>query len=110
MRILLRIPTPNHITSAPAHGRGGAGKRITTCFPNIMFLSTNVAADSPSLNDIATMILGTESDGDLGSEDAAIFWPKAQQAIDALNELNIRCMMLTGNNKATAKWISCRGH
>lgn len=75
-----------------------------------MIRSTNVPADAPSLIDIAAMILGTELDRGLGSEEAAIFWPKAQQAIDALNELNIRCMMLTGNNKATAKWVSCRGH
>ncbi len=32
--------------------------------------------------------------------------PEAKQAIDALKALNIRCMMLTGDNKATAKWVS----
>ena len=30
----------------------------------------------------------------------------ARQAIDALKALNIRCMMLTGDNQATAKWVS----
>lgn len=75
-----------------------------------MFRSTNVPADIPSLVDIAAMILGTELDRGLGSEEAAIFWPKAKPAIDALNELNIRYMMLTGNNRAMAKRVSCRGH
>ncbi len=37
---------------------------------------------------------------------ADIVRPEAKQAIDALKSLNIRCMMLTGDNKATAKWVS----
>jgi Cu2+-exporting ATPase len=37
---------------------------------------------------------------------ADIVRPEARQAIDALKELKIRCMMLTGDNKATAKWVS----
>ena len=37
---------------------------------------------------------------------ADIIRPEAKQAIDALKELDIRCMMLTGDNKATAKWVS----
>ncbi|MHB1059962.1 MAG: copper-translocating P-type ATPase [Rhodanobacter sp.] len=37
---------------------------------------------------------------------ADIVRPEAKQAIDALKALGIRCMMLTGDNKATAKWVS----
>ncbi len=37
---------------------------------------------------------------------ADIVRPEAKQAIDALKALNIRCMMLTGDNQATAKWVS----
>ncbi len=37
---------------------------------------------------------------------ADIVRPEAKQAIKALKALNIRCMMLTGDNKATAKWVS----
>lgn len=37
---------------------------------------------------------------------ADIVRPEAKQAIDALKAMNIRCMMLTGDNKATAKWVS----
>ena len=37
---------------------------------------------------------------------ADIVRPEAKQAIDALKALDIRCMMLTGDNKATAKWVS----
>ena len=37
---------------------------------------------------------------------ADIVRPEAKQAIGALKALNIRCMMLTGDNKATAKWVS----
>ena len=37
---------------------------------------------------------------------ADIIRPEAKQAIDALKEMDIRCMMLTGDNKATAKWVS----
>jgi Cu2+-exporting ATPase len=37
---------------------------------------------------------------------ADIIRPEAKQAIDALKALDIRCMMLTGDNQATAKWVS----
>lgn len=37
---------------------------------------------------------------------ADIVRPEAKQAITALKALNIRCMMLTGDNKATAQWVS----
>jgi len=37
---------------------------------------------------------------------ADIVRPEAKQAIEALKALNIRCMMLTGDNQATAKWVS----
>ncbi|MFA5371749.1 MAG: copper-translocating P-type ATPase [Sideroxydans sp.] len=37
---------------------------------------------------------------------ADIVRPEAKQAIAALKSLNIRCMMLTGDNKATAQWVS----
>ena len=37
---------------------------------------------------------------------ADIVRPEARQAIDALKTMDIRCMMLTGDNKATAKWVS----
>jgi Cu2+-exporting ATPase len=37
---------------------------------------------------------------------ADIVRPEAKQAIDALKALDIRCMMLTGDNKATARWVS----
>ena len=37
---------------------------------------------------------------------ADIIRPEAKQAISALKALNIRCMMLTGDNKATAQWVS----
>lgn len=37
---------------------------------------------------------------------ADIVRPEAKQAIAALKGLGIRCMMLTGDNKATAKWVS----
>jgi len=37
---------------------------------------------------------------------ADIVRPEAKQAIEALKALNIRCLMLTGDNKATAGWVS----
>ena len=37
---------------------------------------------------------------------ADIIRSEAKQAIDALKVLGIRCMMLTGDNQATAKWVS----
>ncbi len=37
---------------------------------------------------------------------ADIIRPEAQQAIQALKSLKIRCIMLTGDNKATAKWVA----
>ncbi|NQU42997.1 HAD-IC family P-type ATPase, partial [bacterium] len=37
---------------------------------------------------------------------ADIVRPEAKQAIDALKALHVRCLMLTGDNKATAKWVA----
>lgn len=37
---------------------------------------------------------------------ADIIRPEAKQAITALKAMNIQCMMLTGDNKATAKWVA----
>lgn len=37
---------------------------------------------------------------------ADIIRPEAKQAIAALKALDIRCIMLTGDNEATAKWVS----
>lgn len=37
---------------------------------------------------------------------ADIVRPEAKQAIAALKAMDIRCMMLTGDNEATAKWVS----
>ena len=37
---------------------------------------------------------------------ADIIRPESKQAIAELKTMNIRCMMLTGDNKATAKWVS----
>lgn len=37
---------------------------------------------------------------------ADIVRPEAKQAIDALKAMDIRCMMLTGDNQATAHWVS----
>jgi Cu2+-exporting ATPase len=37
---------------------------------------------------------------------ADIIRPESKQAVATLKEMGIRCMMLTGDNKATAKWVS----
>jgi Cu2+-exporting ATPase len=37
---------------------------------------------------------------------ADIIRPESKQAIAALKEMNIRCMMLTGDNKQVAQWVS----
>ena len=37
---------------------------------------------------------------------ADIVRPESKQAIAALKEMNIRCMMVTGDNKQVAKWVS----
>jgi Cu2+-exporting ATPase len=37
---------------------------------------------------------------------ADIIRPESKQAVAALKEMGIRCMMLTGDNEATAKWVS----
>ena len=37
---------------------------------------------------------------------ADIVRPESKQAIAALKQMNIRCLMLTGDNKKATKWIS----
>jgi len=37
---------------------------------------------------------------------ADIIRPESKKAVAALKEMGIRCMMLTGDNEATAKWVS----
>ena len=37
---------------------------------------------------------------------ADIIRPESKQAVAALKKMGIRCMMLTGDNEATAKWVS----
>ena len=37
---------------------------------------------------------------------ADIIRPESKQAVATLKEMGIRCMMLTGDNEATAKWVS----
>jgi Cu2+-exporting ATPase len=37
---------------------------------------------------------------------ASVIRPESKQTIAALKEMNIRCMMLTGDNRQVAKWVS----
>jgi P-type Cu2+ transporter len=37
---------------------------------------------------------------------AGVIRPESKQTIAALKEMNIRCMMLTGDNRQVAKWVS----
>jgi Cu2+-exporting ATPase len=97
------------ITGKGAEGRVD-GKDIKVVSPGYL-RDKNIALTDPRVEPLQAQgktVVFILVDGTLKGAMALadIVRPEAKQAIDALKALDIRCMMLTGDNKATAKWVS----
>ncbi len=106
-----RLPVEN-FKSIPGKGAEGRveGKEVKVVSPgylrdqNIAFTDKRVEPLQAQGKTVVFVLLDGKVKGAIALAD--IVRPEAKQAIDALKVLNIRCMMLTGDNKATAKWVS----
>ena len=98
--------------SIPGKGAGGKveGKEVKVVSPGFLHEQSIELGDTriEPLQAQGKTVVFVLVDGKLKGAIALadIVRPEAKQAIDALKALNIRCMMLTGDNKATAKWVS----
>ncbi len=106
-----KLPVDNFksITGKGAEGRV-EGKDIKVVSPGYL-REQNIALTDPRVEPLQAQgktVVFILVDGALKGAMALadIVRPEAKQAIDALKALDIRCMMLTGDNKATAKWVS----
>jgi len=101
-----------HFKSIPGKGAAGRveGKEVKVVSPgylreqNIEQADQRVAPLQAQGKTVVFVLVDGKLKGAIALAD--IVRPEAKQAIDALKALNIRCMMLTGDNKATAKWVS----
>ena len=97
------------ITGKGAEGRVD-GKDIKVVSPgylreqNIAFTDPRVEPLQAQGKTVVVVLVDGKLKGALALAD--IVRPEAKQAISALKALGIRCLMLTGDNKATAKWVS----
>ncbi len=106
-----KIPVEN-FKSIPGKGAEGRvdGREIKVVSPgflreqNIDFGDKRIEPLQAQGKTVVFVLVDGKLKGAIGLAD--IVRPEAKQAIDALKAMNIRCMMLTGDNKATAKWVS----
>jgi Cu2+-exporting ATPase len=106
-----KMPVEN-FKSIPGKGAEGRvdGKDIKVVSPGFL-REKNIAFDDKSFEPLQAQgktVVFVIVDGQLKGAIALadIVRPEAKQAIAALKAMNIRCMMLTGDNKATAQWVS----
>lgn len=106
-----KLPVEN-FKSIPGKGAEGRvdGKAIKVVSPGYL-RELNIDLTDPRIEPLQAQgktVVFVLVDGKLKGAIALadIVRPEAKQAIDALKALNIRCLMLTGDNKATAKWVS----
>jgi Cu2+-exporting ATPase len=106
-----KMPVEN-FKSIPGKGAEGQvdGKDIKVVSPGYL-LEQNIAHDDQRVEPLQAQgktVVFVIVDGQLKGAIALadIVRPEAKQAIAALKAMNIRCMMLTGDNKATAQWVS----
>jgi Cu2+-exporting ATPase len=97
------------ITGKGAEGRVD-GKNVKVVSPGYL-REQNIALTDPRASALQAQgktVVFVLVDGQLKGAIALadIIRPEAKPAIDALKALDIRCLMLTGDNKATAKWVS----
>lgn len=106
-----KMPVEN-FKSIPGKGAEGRvdGKDIKVVSPGYL-LEQNITHDDQRVEPLQAQgktVVFVIVDGQLKGAIALadIIRPEAKQAIAALKALDIRCMMLTGDNKATAQWVS----
>ncbi len=97
------------ITGKGAEGRVD-GKDVKVVSPGYL-RDQNIALSDPRVGPLQAQgktVVFVLVDGKLKGAIALadIIRPEAKLAIDALKALDIRCLMLTGDNQATAKWVS----
>lgn len=97
------------LTGKGAEGRV-EGKDIKVVSPGYL-REKNIAITDPRVEPLQAQgktVVFVLVDGNLKGAIALadIVRPEAKHAIEALKALKIRCLMLTGDNKATAKWVS----
>jgi Cu2+-exporting ATPase len=106
-----RLPVEN-FKSIPGKGAEGRveGKEVKVVSPGFLH-EQNIDLADPRIEPLQAqgktvvfVIVEGKLKGAIALAD--IIRPEAKQAIDVLKALNIQCMMLTGDNKATAKWVS----
>ena len=106
---MLPVEGFNSITGKGAEGRV-EGKDIKVVSPgylrdqNIDVTDQRIEQLQAQGKTVVFVIVDGELKGAIALAD--IIRPEAKQAIAALKALDIRCLMLTGDNKATAKWVS----
>jgi Cu2+-exporting ATPase len=105
----LPVESFKSITGKGAEGRVD-GKDVKVVSPGYL-RDQNIALTDPRVEPLQAQgktVVFVLVDGKLKGAIALadIVRPEAKLAIDALKALDIRCMMLTGDNKATAKWVS----
>jgi len=101
-----------HFTSIPGKGAEGRveGREIKVVSPgylheqHIGMTDTRVEPLQAQGKTVVFILVDGTLKGAMALAD--IVRPEAKQAIGALKALNIRCLMLTGDNSATAKWVS----
>lgn len=99
----------NSITGKGAEGRV-EGKEVKVVSPgylrdqNLNITDQRIEPLQAQGKTVVFVIVDGEVKGAIALAD--IIRPEAKQAIAALKALDIRCLMLTGDNKATAKWVS----
>ncbi|HUU14413.1 MAG TPA: copper-translocating P-type ATPase [Terriglobia bacterium] len=106
-----KLPLEN-FKSIPGKGAEGRveGREVKVVSPgflreqNIDFTDKRVEPLQAQGKTVVFVLVDGELKGAIALAD--IVRPEGKQAIDALKALDIRCMMLTGDNKATAKWVS----
>jgi Cu2+-exporting ATPase len=106
---LLPVERFNSLTGQGAEGRV-EGKDVKVVSPGYL-RDQNIALADPRIEPLQAQgktVVFVLVDGQLKGALALadIVRPEAKQAIDALKAQGIRCLMLTGDNKATAKWVS----
>ena len=106
-----KLPVEN-FKSIPGKGAEGRvdGREVKVVSPGYL-REQNIAHDDQRVEPLQAQgktVVFVLVDGQLKGAIALadIVRPEAKLAIDALKAMHIRCMMLTGDNKATAQWVS----